>query len=292
MSRAILPTIFIVVAANSYVVTAGDNSEPMTIRVASLSIVPEKWAKAANAKKVERMIYQAAGEGADLVITPEGVLEGYVVNEVIREKDPAKRAQLTQKFMQVAEPIDGPFIQQFRALADELDVYLVLGFLEADGAKTYNAAALFSPQGELVGKYRKTHFAQGYRVNPPGYTPGNDYPVFDIGRLRLGIMICFDRQPPEPARHLTLGGADLIACPSYGGWGEWNTRLMQVRAYENQVYVVFTHPEQSLMIDRDGELIAETGKDSIAIREFPVSGLRKTRSSVRNRRPETYRVSP
>ena len=211
------------------------------------------------------------------------------MNEVIREKDVEKKARLTERFRKLAEPIDGPYIARFRKLADELDIHLVLGFLEADGAKTFNTAAVIGPDGRIVGKYRKTHFHQGYEVNPPGYTPGNAYPVFDIGCTKVGIMICFDRQLPEPARALALGGADLIACPSYGGWGDWNTRVMQVRAYENQAYVVFTHPEQSLIVDRNGKLLAECRKDDVVVHDIDLSDRRKTRQSMTRRRPETYR---
>jgi len=266
--------------------------EAATMRVASLSIYPQKWDKQANAAKIEVMVRRAAEQGAELVITPEGVLEGYVVNEVIREKDPEAKARLTARFNELAEPIDGPYIKRMSALADELDVFLILGFLEANGEQTHNTAALLSPVGELIGKYRKTHFAQGYEVNPPGYKPGNEYPVFDVGPLKVGMMICFDRQLPEPARHLALGGADLIACPSYGGTGDWNTRLMQVRAYENHVYVVFTHPEQSLILDRRGDLLEQSGKDEIVIGDLDVSNLRKTREAVTRRRPETYGEQP
>ena len=188
-----------------------------SIRIAALSIVPEKWDKDANTEKITKMVRQAVKQGAELVITPEGVLEGYVVNEVIKEKDPNRKSELTQRFHELAEPIDGPYIEHFRNLADELDIYLVLGFLEADGRKFYNTAALFGPDGTIIGKYHKTHLWQGYDVNPPGYTAGNTYPVFDLGCMKVGMMICFDRQPPEPARLLALGGADLILCPSFGG---------------------------------------------------------------------------
>ena len=265
------------------------DEESGSIRVASVSIFPEKWNKPANAEKIERLVRDAAAEGAELVITPEGVLEGYVVNEVIHEKDPQKKTDLTARFREVAEPIDGPYVRRFERLADELDVHLILGFLEAEGDKTYNTSALLGPDGKLVGRYHKTHFHQGYDVNPPGYTPGNEYPVFDIGRLKIGIMICFDRQLPEPARQLALGGADLIACPSYGGRGPWNTRIMQVRAYENQVSMVFTHPEESLIIDRNGELLKEGTKDSYVLQDISLSKPRKLRESVVRRRPETYR---
>lgn len=259
-----------------------------TLRVASLSIFPEKWNKAGNRVKIERMVRDAATQGAELVITPEGVLEGYVVNEVIDAQNAQAKAKLTRRFAEVAEPVDGPHLRALAALADELDIHLIVGFLEADGQRTFNTAALFDPAGQLLGKYRKTHFAQGYTVNPPGYTAGRNYPVFDIGMVNIGIMICFDRQPPEPARQLALGGAEIIACPSYGGYGAWNTRLMQVRAYENDAYVVFTHPEQSLIIDRSGEILREGGKDQIMIQDIDAGDLDKTRASFTNRRPETY----
>ena len=275
---------------SSFAVPAGADGQGKTLRIASVSIFPEKWNKDANAAKIEKFVRDAASQEARLVITPEGVLEGYVVNEVIREKNPAKKALLIERFQQVAEPIDGPHIKRFADLANELKIHLILGFLEsvADGERTYNTAALFGPDGNLIGKYRKTHFAQGYQVNPPGYEPGNRYPVFDIGALKVGMIICFDRQPPEPARQLALQGADLIACPSYGSWGEWNTNLMRVRAYENHTYVVFTHPEQSLIIDRGGNVVANGSKDSVTIHDIDITELRKTRASIVNRRPETY----
>jgi predicted amidohydrolase len=260
-----------------------------SIRVASLSILPVKWDKGANATKIERMVRQAAEQGAKLVITPEGVLEGYVVGEVVRETDPDKKAKLIRRFNEIAEPVDGQYFQRFRKLADELDIHLILGFLERVGEKTYNTAALIGPDGNLAGKYHKTHFARGYDVNPPGFHPGNDYPVFDIGSLKVGMLICFDRRPPEPARQLAVRGADLIACPAYGGWGENNARLLRVRAWENQVFLIFTHPEQSLIIDRDGDLLYEASQDAVLVHDIDLSNLNKNRAALTKRRPETYR---
>ena len=72
----------------------------------------------------------------------------------MREFVIANAEALVARFRELAEPIDGPYIKRMRALADELDVYLILGFLEADGERTFNTAALLSPDGELIGKYR------------------------------------------------------------------------------------------------------------------------------------------
>ena len=90
-------------------------SQPVSsVRVASLSILPKRWDKEANTKKIEQMVRQAVDQGAQLVITPEGVLEGYVIEEILREKNNAKKQKLNRRFHELAEPIDGRYIQHFQ----------------------------------------------------------------------------------------------------------------------------------------------------------------------------------
>jgi len=281
--------VLVVSAAACLFGAAPEKNAPRRLRVASVGLMPTKWDKEANAAKIERMVREAARQGAQLVVTPEGSLDGYVENEVIREKDAARKAALIQRFNDLAEPADGKYVQRFRKLADELNIHLVVGLLERDGERLFNSAILIGPKGDVLGKYRKTHFHQGYDVNPPRYGPGDEYPVFDVGPAKVGIMICFDRQLLEPARLLTLGGANVILCPSYGGSGDWNTRLMQVRAYENEVYVVFTHPTHHFMTDPDGKLLGEGGQDTILVRDLDLSRRTRSRQSFVLRRPETYR---
>jgi len=96
------------------------------VRIASASIIPEKWDKDTNWLRIEKMVRKAVVEGgANVVVTPEGVLEGYVVMEVNREEDPVKKREMIQAFFQLGEPLDGPYIQKARDLADELNVYFV-----------------------------------------------------------------------------------------------------------------------------------------------------------------------
>ncbi|UCD52712.1 MAG: carbon-nitrogen hydrolase family protein, partial [Phycisphaerales bacterium] len=135
-------------------------AEVTTLRVASLMVRPVKWDKDANRARLEEAIRAAQQQGAELIVTPEGALEGYVVNEVIRATG-AERQVLTEKFNALAESVGGPYVKHFRRLCKELSIYLVLGFLEAEGGKTYNTAVLIRPDGKVAGKYRKTHFAQG-----------------------------------------------------------------------------------------------------------------------------------
>jgi predicted amidohydrolase len=230
-----------------------------TLRVASLMIVPVKWDKEANATRLDEAIREAKAKGAELVVTPEGALEGYVVNEVNRATG-EKRQKLTERFNALAEPCDGSYVQRFRKLCKELRVFLVLGFLEADGGKTYNTAILIRPDGTIAGKYRKTHFAQGYSNgnekgdNPPGYLRGAKYPVFEIAGRRMGIMICYDRREPVVARNLVANGAEFIINPAYGMKGDCNCEFLSARARETDIPILFVHPEQTVYTDSHGQI--------------------------------------
>jgi len=271
--------------------TALIGSAPDSLAIASVSFVPKKWDKAANAETIEALTREAVGLGAKLVVVPEGALEGYVVNDVIYEENASQKDSLTKRFIELAEPTDGEYISRFYQLADELDIYLIMGYLETRDQNIYNCAVLIGPDGLRMGHYYKTHFWQGYDVNPPGYTPGSTFPVFQLGDLKLGIMICADRQFPEVARLLTMKGSDLIVCPAYGNYGERNTAMMRTRAFENQVYVVFTHPQHSLIIDKDGSVIGECNTDNMLIKNIPWKSHEKRRPSVHYRRPDLYQQS-
>ena len=261
------------------------------IRVASAAIVPEKWDREANWKRIEAAVTKAAKQmAAQVVVTPEGVLEGYVINEVNAEKDPERRALLVKKFLELGEPLDGPYVRQACSLSKKLGVYLVLGFLERREERLYNTVILIDPAGDIVGRYAKTHFAQGYTVNPTCYRPGEQYPVFDTEFGKVGMLICYDRQLPEPARILALKGAQMLLVPSYGSYTDkdgWNTVLLRTRAYENRMPLVFAHPYQSLLIGDRGDIKAMGKAGEITVFEVDTSPAR-TRGRFRNRRPETY----
>jgi predicted amidohydrolase len=166
----------------------------------------------------------------------------------------------------------------------------VLGFLERRGDLLFNSAVLIDPDGDLIGRYSKTHFAQGYEVNPVFYRAGDEYPVFATPFGPVGIIICYDRQPPEPARIMAVKGARLLLIPSYGSydnWSGWNTALMRSRAYENNFPLVFCNPFQSLLITAGGEIKAMGGAGEIVYYEINTDPERYERR-FRNRRPPTY----
>lgn len=224
--------------------------------------VPAKWDKDANRDRLDTMIRRAKAQGAELVVTPEGALEGYLVNEVRRATGNG-RVKLTERFNALAEPCDGPYIRHFQRLCKELGVYLVLGFLEGEGTGTFNTAILIAPDGSIAGKYRKTHFAQGYvnglekGDNPNGYTRGTTYPVFEVAGRKIGIMICYDRRVPKVAGSLVANGAQLIINPAYGMMGDCNCRFISSRIEENHVPILLVHPNQTVFGNEQGQIVED-----------------------------------
>ena len=271
----------------------GESQTINKVRIASASILPEKWNKPVNWLRIETQVQRAAVEGsADVVVTPEGILEGYVINEVNAETDPIEKKILEAKLLKVAEPLDGTFITKARQLSRELQIHLILGFLEKRKRRIYNTAILIDPDGDIIGRYSKTHFAQGYETNPDFYTPGDDYPVFDTQFGKVGMLICYDRQLPEPARILAIKGAQVLFVPAYGSYTDangWNTVLLRARAYENRVPLIFCNPFQSLLIDRHGDVKAIGKAGDIVYIDIDTSPD-KYNGRFRNRRPKTYKA--
>ncbi len=252
--------------------------EDLSLTLAGLSLTPEPWNKQANLAKLEKYARQAAGTGAELVITPEGFLEGYVGN---RGRSPGLTRE---KYVSVGEKIDGPALTRVGNLARELKIYLLIGFAERRGDSMFNSTVIFSSSGEVVLRYSKTHTAD----DEPFNTKGAEFPVASTPWGRWGTLICFDRQMPETARVLALKGARLILVPSWGSYNEMNDVMMRVRAYENGVWLAFVHPKRCLIIDPRGTIVAQnTGEgDQIVTAKISPSAIRPFLRD--QRRPELY----
>src|ERR1700687_6136387 len=94
-------------------------------------------------------------------------------------------------------------------------VTTIVGFTEIVGRKLYNAAAVFQ-NGDVAGLYRKVHPA----INKSVYEPGNQIPIFTVGGLKFGIIICGDSNFIEPARTMVEKGAAALFVPTNNGMPE------------------------------------------------------------------------
>src|SRR5207247_4137640 len=120
----------------------------------------------------------------------------------------------------------------FGELARKHALYLVVGLVERDDHLIYNVAVLIGPNGNLIGKYRKVALPR--TEIEAGVTPGTEYPVFDTRFGKVGMMVCYDGFFPEPARQLSIRGAEIIAFPVAG----CNPILAAARACEAHVCLV------------------------------------------------------
>lgn len=242
---------------------------------AGLRVMPDRWDKESNLRKLEYYARKAASQGAQLVITPESFLDGYVGND--RDLDRAK-------YFAIGETINGPMLRRARELAQELKIYLSVGFPERRGGQMYNSVVIVGPDGAVVSHYSKTHCG-----SEPYNTEGTNFPVVNTPFGRWGTLICMDRQLPETSRILAIKGAEVILIPSYGMHGEMNDVMMRTRAYENSVYVIFVHPERCLIVDPKGTVIAkDNGAGDQIVSARITLDERIGKGPIRLRRPEIY----
>jgi predicted amidohydrolase len=217
---------------------------PRAVRVAGIVLKWVRGDKEANWRRAEPLIRKAAAGGARLIVTTECFLDGYAI---------ADKSIPLETYRALGEPIPGgAYYAKLAALADELDVHLVAGMLEADGEARCNTAVLIGPDGKLVGKYRK-QFLEHESVRN---TPGDACPVFETPWGRAGILICADRRKPELARRFRENGADFIIVPSGGMFGPArNDPILQARSKENRIPIAFVHPAEFLVTGPDGSIL-------------------------------------
>jgi 5-aminopentanamidase len=273
---------FVAVAVLAFAGAA--HAESRTISVATLKLMPDTGveAKGANFERFEKLARRAAAAGAQLIVTPEGYLDGYL-------GAPKWSPGIThRKLVETGDTLDGKWLTRTAALARELKVHIIFCFAEKRGDKVFNTAAMFAPDGSLAGKYSKSHSVPGGEL----YDMGNELPVFDTALGRMGILICFDRQPPENARTLALKGAEFIVVPAYGRTSSPNDEdlLMRARAYENGIYVVYTSPLNAFVAAPDGDIVAQVrGQgDEILFADLVLDERIGDRNARIARRPELY----
>ncbi|OGG50103.1 MAG: hypothetical protein A3F84_02645 [Candidatus Handelsmanbacteria bacterium RIFCSPLOWO2_12_FULL_64_10] len=220
-----------------------------------------------------RLVEAAALQRPDVICLPEGIT---VIGT-------------GKGYAEVSETIPGPTTRRLGALAKGLRCYIVAGIYEREGEDIYNTAVLIGRGGEVVGTYRKTHLPREEAEG--GLTPGDAYPVFETDFGRVGVMICWDVQFPEPARALALKGAEVVLLPIWGG----NETLARARAIENHVFLVTSsYDMKTFIVDPTGQALAEaTPEHPVAVADLrldrkivqPWLGDMKTRT-WKERRPD------
>lgn len=164
--------------------------------------------------------------GADLALFPEMFSNGYRLY-----------SRPVSEWMKEAIPANHPFVCEFETLSKELGMAIGITLLESFETGPKNTLILFDRFGQQALKYSKVHTCD-FDVEW-NLTPGDDFYVTDLdtesGVVKVGAMICFDREFPESARILMLKGAEIILVPNACPMEINRLSQLRARAYENML---------------------------------------------------------
>lgn len=270
------------------------------LKIAMLQILPEGTLEG-NLEKGIRCCKKAKALGADIAVFPEMWSTGYR----IPEDSTGLQAD--------AVPADGPFVSAFGEAARELGMAVCITFLERYDPSPRNSLCIFDRFGRRCLDYAKVHtcdFGEERRL-----TPGDGFFTACLdterGPVKVGAMICYDREFPESARVLMLEGAEIVLVPNACPMEINRISQLRARAFENMMGMVTVNYPQgkpdcnghSTVFDgiayrpeetgsRD-TLLMEAGEcEGIYVTEFPLEELREYRQHEVHgnayRRPEKY----
>lgn len=270
----------------------------MSLRIAACQM-NSRGDKAANLATAERLIDEAARQGAQMVGLPE--LFNLLADD--------------ETMVAGAEDENGPTSQLLRAKARQHNLYIHGGSIPTaipGSERIGNTTLVFDPAGELIARYQKIHLFDIHIAGQTSYkesarvAPGEAMVTFETEQGNFGLTICYDIRFPELYRALTLAGARVIFHPAaftlYTGKDHWET-LIRARAIENQVYMV--SPAQigshgngkqcygnTMIVDPWGTVLARAPeRECVVVAEIDYAAQDKIRAelpSLKNRRPQVY----
>ncbi len=272
------------------------------IRIAFLQIAPAGSVEG-NREKGITYCRKAKEAGADIALFPEMWSSGYQIPEDMG----------LLKALAVGK--DSEFIRCYQKLAKELHMAIGITFLEAYEPLPRNSVVLFDRYGKEVYTYAKVHtcdFGDECRL-----TAGEDFYAADLdtekGVVRVGSMICYDREFPESARILMLKGAEILLVPNACPMEINRISQLRGRAYENMVGIAtVNYPDaqpdcngHSTAFDgiayrpqepgsRDTLFMEADGSEGIFMADFPIDEIREYRSLEVHgnayRHPDKYKL--
>jgi len=245
----------------------------------------------ANGEAIAAMVARAAGEGADMLFTPE--MAGYL------DQDRARAAATLRG------EADDPVLAAVREAAARAGIWVHLGSLaikdgRSDG-RWANRSFMIDASGEIRARYDKIHLfdvdlATGERWRESAvYGPGEQAVAVDTPWGRVGLSVCYDMRFPDLYRALTDAGATMLLAPAAftvpTGRAHWHI-LLRARAIEAGCFVIAAaqtgrHADgretfgHSLVVDPWGEVLLDMGEgEGLAFADIDLSRVEAIRARV------------
>lgn len=247
-----------------------------------------------NMEKGLDIVKKAKKQGADIVLFPECWITGYEFPDVDKSLPLEEIVKLPvyKEWSNRALEDDSTYINAFSMAAKELNIGVVVTGYTKGEMRPRNSAVVINKNGEIIMKYSKVHtcdFADERMLES-----GNEFKVCDFDGIKLGIMICYDREYPESARILMLKGAEIIVVPNDCETMPARIQALSTRAYENMTGVAMANPPgknagcscafSPIVWDKEGKpidntiVLADDVTEGILLAEFDIDVLRDYRS--------------
>lgn len=231
---------------------------------------------------------------ADIAVFPEMWNTGY---ELLFEGNLDDNTNITherfEEWRNKAIDINSKFISEFIKLAKNLKMAIALTFMEKTNNFPLNTVIIIDMNGQIILKYSKIHTVD-FKMEA-FMKSGTDFQVCELdygnGKVKLGAMICNDREYPESARILMLKGAEIILTPNACIMSKIRLDELKIRAYENMVGIVTVNYANyegkssafsPIVRDKDkkevdSEILVTDDSESIKIAEFNLDEIRDYR---------------
>jgi len=205
-----------------------------------------------NIQKMSAAIQEASTKGADLICFSELFYCGYDISK--------------EELSKLAIYSDGPEHEKIRTLAASAGIHLLFSYPEKDRetGKLYISASLIDDEGKMLLNHRKTYRWGDEKDKVSG---GSGYEVCDSKFGKIGVLICYEIEFPEPARILMLQGAEIILTTSAFTYVENMPTYLSALAIQNQCHILSTndvrteapHRGCSCVVDQYGRVISKLG---------------------------------
>lgn len=242
-----------------------------------------------------RYVTEAKKLGIDIVLFPEMWSNGYNPPYEEAFDNPLDENYENERKKWLAEAVDeeSEYIKSFKRIARELEIGIVITYLSKGKNRPQNTALVIDKTGGILMKYSKVHTCD---FSLEGLLEsGDEFKVCDFCGVKLGIMICYDREFPESARILMLKGAEIILVPNACDMNPARINQLSTRAFENMTGIAMAnYPGDNwgnscayspIVFDDNGKYIdnkiisANDIKEDIIIAEFDLESIRNYRKS-------------